>query len=265
MVGEEAKTKIPIYQNYIDRGFDPQKHVLQSYGTGWQSAQFLSQERQLFGAPGGFMHNWDLETNIRNIFVAGDATYASDCAGYACTTGRWAGAHAAEASRSASQLPVDRDKIHDTIAKAYAPLDVNNGYDWRELNLAVSKAMQNYCGGLKCDETLIQGLDLIHQLRDTGLKELSASNPHELVRIHEISDIIDVCELILESSLARKASAPSLFFERTDSNDSLSQDENCYIVIRNENGDVKTRRIPHGFYGDLSFNYEKHNMGGIRK
>ncbi len=38
MVGEEAKTKIPIYQNYTERGFDPEKHMLQSYGTGWQSA-----------------------------------------------------------------------------------------------------------------------------------------------------------------------------------------------------------------------------------
>ena len=32
MVGEEAKTKIPIYQNYTDRGFDPEQHMLQSYG-----------------------------------------------------------------------------------------------------------------------------------------------------------------------------------------------------------------------------------------
>ena len=52
MVGEEAKTKIPILQNYTERGFDPQKHRLQSYGTGWQSANFLEQERQFFGAPG---------------------------------------------------------------------------------------------------------------------------------------------------------------------------------------------------------------------
>lgn len=42
MVGEEAKTKIPIYQNYTDRGFDLRKHMLQSYGTGWQSAKYAS-------------------------------------------------------------------------------------------------------------------------------------------------------------------------------------------------------------------------------
>ena len=48
MVGEEAKTKIPIYENYKERGFDPEKHMLQSYGTGWQSASFLEQERAVF-------------------------------------------------------------------------------------------------------------------------------------------------------------------------------------------------------------------------
>lgn len=72
MVGEEGKTKIPILQNYTERGFDPAKHCLQSYGTGWQSAAFLTQERQLFGAPGGIMHDWDLKTNIDGIYAAGD-------------------------------------------------------------------------------------------------------------------------------------------------------------------------------------------------
>lgn len=71
MVGQEAKTNVPIYKNYNDRGFDPAKHMLQSYGTGWQSANFLDQERQFFGAPGGILHNWDLMTNIENVYAAG--------------------------------------------------------------------------------------------------------------------------------------------------------------------------------------------------
>ena len=98
MVGEEGKTKVPIYQNYNKRGFDPSKHMLQSYGTGWQSANFLDQERQFFGAPGGIMHDWNLMTNIENVFAGGDQLYASDCAGFACATGYYAGRKAAEAA-----------------------------------------------------------------------------------------------------------------------------------------------------------------------
>ena len=41
MVGQEGKTQVPVLQNYTERGFDPEKHALQSYGTGWKSASFL--------------------------------------------------------------------------------------------------------------------------------------------------------------------------------------------------------------------------------
>ena len=59
MVGEEGRTKIPVLKYYTEKGFDPEKHMLQSYGTGWQSANFLGQERQLFGAPGGVITELD--------------------------------------------------------------------------------------------------------------------------------------------------------------------------------------------------------------
>ncbi|MEI3199718.1 MAG: hypothetical protein V8S12_04835 [Lachnospiraceae bacterium] len=104
MVGEEAKTKIPIYQNYTERGFDPQKHMLQSYGTGWQSANFLEQERQFFGAPGGILNDWDLKTNIDGIYAAGDQLYASDCAGFACATGYYAGRKASDYAKRKQSL-----------------------------------------------------------------------------------------------------------------------------------------------------------------
>ena len=103
MVGEEGKTKIPVLQNFTERGFDPVKHRLQSYGTGWQSASFLPQERQLFGAPGGVMHDWDLKTNIDGIYAAGDQLFASDCCGFAAATGYYAGRKAAEYAEKAAQ------------------------------------------------------------------------------------------------------------------------------------------------------------------
>ncbi len=53
MVGQEGKTKIPIFGKYTEAGFDPNKDRLQSYGDGWQSATFSPHERQLFGLPGG--------------------------------------------------------------------------------------------------------------------------------------------------------------------------------------------------------------------
>ena len=34
------------------------------------SANFLEQERQFLELPGGILHNWDLMTNIENVYAA---------------------------------------------------------------------------------------------------------------------------------------------------------------------------------------------------
>ena len=260
MVGEEAKTRVPIYENYTARGFDPQKHVLQSYGTGWQSAAFLEQERQLFGAPGGVMHDWNLETNIANVFAAGDTLYASDCAGHACTTGYWAGEHAAAAAQKAEFKKPDQSFILGEKDRLLKPLTVRDGLDWREVNAAAAKAMQNYCGGIKCDDLLMQGLDLIHDLQKET-EHIQARNPHELTRVHEVCDILSVSELILEACLHRKADCPPLFFKRSDSLNTKKEAERCYLVLCKEENHVKVRHVPLQFYGDLTENYEKHRNG----
>ena len=124
MVGEEGKTKIPILENYTKRGFDPAKHMLQSYGNGWQSAAFLAQERQLFGAPGGIMHDWDLKTNIDGIYAAGDQLFASDCCGFAAATGYYAGRKAADSTEGIPEAEPDRLETEAEKKRLYAPLYV---------------------------------------------------------------------------------------------------------------------------------------------
>ena len=261
MVGEEAKTRVPVYENYTARGFDPEKHLLQSYGNGWQSASFLMQERQLFGAPGGVMHDWNLETSIRNVFAAGDMLFASDCAGHACTTGHWAGRHAAYASENTELLPCDREEINSERERLLHPLTVKDGMDWRELNAALAKAMQNYCGGVKNDDLLNQGIRLVKELKEEALPLVSAANPHELVRLHEVSDILDVSQLILEACLARSASSAPLYFERSDSRDENAEAEDGFITIRRENGEIRKGFVPHTYAGDMTEGYEKHKRG----
>ncbi|MBQ1312404.1 MAG: FAD-binding protein [Blautia sp.] len=287
MVGEEAKTKIPIYQNYTERGFDPRKHMLQSYGTGWQSASFLEQERQFFGAPGGLMHDWDLSTNIPGIYAAGDQLYASDCAGFACATGHYAGRKAAayaesQGHGSGETFPVQgqeetgkvsgpdassfsssslEEQIQAEMERLYAPLLVNpeEGISWKELNSAISKGMQNYCGGVKCDELLSEGLDLLEGFSQSEAKAMYARNPHELMRVHEVLDILEVAKLVLHASLSRKSSSRPLCFQRSDHPEPDPEKDRHHIVIRQENGTVMTRDVPLDFFGDLKSEYEARN------
>ena len=265
MVGEEAKTKIPIFQNYTERGFDPEKHMLQSYGTGWQSASFLDQERQFFGAPGGIMHDWDLKTNIDGIYAAGDQLYASDCAGFACATGYYAGRKASAYAKTVELADFNRADADAEKKRLYAPLyvDRENGMGWKELNMAISKAMQNYCGGVKCEALLKEGLDLLQSFERDIVPELVADNPHDLMRTHEVLDILTVAQLVLHACLARKSSSAPLCFTRSDYPEMDPVEDRKHIVIHQENGQAVTRIVPLNFFGKLKDEYEKRNQDYI--
>ncbi len=267
MVGEEGKTKIPILENYNARGFDPEEHLLQSYGTGWQSAAFLAQERQLFGAPGGIITDWDLKTNIDGIYAAGDQLYASDCCGFAAATGYYAGRKAAAYAKTVELGAVSQEDVDREKARLYAPLYVENGMDWRELNMAIAKAMQNYCGGIKCRDLLEEGLSLLESYERDAVPALSCANPHELMRAHEVMDILEVCKLIINACLLRESSSRPLCFERSDFPETDPKKDNHFITIRQENGKIIKGEVPHDYYGDLKTEYEKRNqdyIGGER-
>ena len=134
---------------------------------------------------------------------------------------------------------------------------------WKELNMAISKAMQNYCGGVKCDALLLEGLDLLQSFEQEIVPKLAASNPHDLMRIHEVLDILTVSQLVLHASLARKSSSAPLFFCRSDYPEMDPQQDRHHIVIRQENGKAVTRNVPLNYFGDLQTEYEKRNMDYI--
>ncbi|MGN0159459.1 MAG: FAD-dependent oxidoreductase [Brotaphodocola sp.] len=265
MVGEEGKTKIPILKNYTERGFDPTRHMLQSYGNGWQSAAFLPQERQLFGAPGGIMHDWDLKTNIDGIYAAGDQLFASDCCGFACATGYYAGRKAAKAADSVEYGEIDRTFCDAEKERLYHPMQVEDGMSWKELNMAISKAMQNYCGGVKCKDLLLEGLDLLKYYETEMVPQISAENPHELMRVHEVFDILTVAQMILHACLLRESSSAPLCFERSDFPQMDPPEDDHFITIRlDEEGNVVKGVVPKGYFGDLQTEYEKRNQDYIR-
>ena len=263
MVGQEAKTNVPILKNYTERGFDPTKHALQSYGSGWQSASFLPQERQFFGAPGGIMHDWDLKTNIDGIYAAGDQLFASDCAGHACATGHYAGRKAADYAASVELQDIDTRDVDAERERLYAPMYRSEGVTWKELNQAIAKAMQNYCGGVKCRDLMLEGLDLLKTYREEIVPQLYCFNPHDLMRTHEVLDILDVSEMVLHACLMRESSSKPLCFERGDFPGLDPERDRHFITIRQEDGKPVRGVVEHDYFGDLKAEYEKRNRDYI--
>lgn len=265
MVGQEGRTQVPVYRYYTEKGFDPEKDMLQSYGTGWQSANFLGQERQLFGAPGGVITDWNLMTNIEGVFAAGDQLYAMDCGGAASATGYYAGRKAADHSELVGFEPLDRNQIETEKQRLYAPLLTESGMSWKELNFAISKCMQNYCGEIKSEELLSEGLDLLKSYEEKYVPQLHCDNPHELMRTHEVLDILEVSKMILEACRMRKSSSEPLSFKRSDYPEVDPIEDRKYITIRREGDKVVKGEVPLDYYGDVKEQYEKYNQDYIQK
>ena len=123
--------------------------------------------------------------------------------------------------------------------------------------------MQNYCGGVKCEALMREGLDLLKQYETEFIPLLSARNPHELMRIHEVCDILTVAQLVLHASLARKASSATLCFKRSDYPEQESRPH--HIVISRHGDSVSTRDVPLDFFGRLKDEYEARNQDYIRE
>jgi succinate dehydrogenase/fumarate reductase flavoprotein subunit len=259
MVGEEGKTKIPILLNYTELGFNPERDVIQCYGTGWKSAEFLPDERQLFGLPGGFLNDWELRSNLEGLFVAGDSLYASNCYGHAAATGHYAGRHCAQYAKRIGKAFPDKLQVRSERERILRPLNNNptDSIGWKELNLGISKVMKNYCGELKYDDLLKTGLQQLEDFGQNVLSRTFAYNPHELMRLLEVYDILTVSSIILNACLLRKSSSKPLNFIKPGQPEKA--DDHKLITLRQVNGSIISTELKVDFYGGLRENYEKNN------
>jgi len=257
MVGEEGKTRIPVHNNYLNAGFDPDKDMLKSYGQGWKSALFKENERQLFGLPGGLFNDWSLRTNLEGLYAAGDQLFASNCFGHAAATGDYAARHAWNYAKKSRFNSIDEAQIQLERKRIYASVMNTEGISWKNINIELSGLMQEYCGAVKNENKLSTGLSKISELKIIANNKLKSENPHELTRSLEVLSILTNAEIILHSCLARKASSKHLHFLRSDYPDNDPPEWHKFITIyQKDNGDIRHNSYPINYYGDLKTEYE---------
>lgn len=208
------------------------------------------------------MNDWNLMTNIPGLFVAGDSLFSSNCFGHAAATGGYAGRKAADyaVSQPSVQTPY-QPQIDAEKERVYRPLyNDPQGPSWKELNEATAKAMQNYCGEIKRDELLQSGVELLSRYEKEIAPTAYAANPHELVRLLEVYDILTVSQIILQACLSRHQTCEKLEFYRSDDD---GREKAPFIVIRNDGEKVLSREVPLDYAGDIKENYEKYNRDYI--
>jgi succinate dehydrogenase/fumarate reductase flavoprotein subunit len=256
MVGNEGKTRIPIYDTYTKAGFDPDKDMLQApvmFPEAYQVSNFwggvpIPHLRSLAG--GGFLVDWDLRTSLDGLYAAGGfPVFGSGCHGESQTTGRYTGRKAAIYARTASEPSVNRKQVEAEKARAYGPVKQSkNGVGWKELNYAIARVMQDYCGKYKNEGTLNLGLRLLNELKGNEAASAYASNPHELGRTLECFSLMTLGEMIMQASLARKCSSVYLDFYRLDYPEMDPPEWEKLLPIRQEENKVKVRELPLDFH-----------------
>jgi len=274
MVGSEGKTRIPIYDMFSKAGFDPEKDMLQapvmpleSYSHACMWAAHAKTPSWIRMADGAYMVDWDLRTSLEGLYAGSSSTtYGGGCHGESHTTGRYAGRKAALYAGTVSQLDADQGQVEAERARVYAPVRRDKtGIGWKEVNAAISRVIQDYCGEHRNEQTLQNGLRLLNELRTNELAEASASNPHELGRLMECSSLIDYGEAMMHSSLARKGSNSILGFNRLDYPEMDSPEWNKLLACSQVDGEVHARELPLDYFlqepyaSTLDENYQAHS------
>lgn len=261
MVGNEGKTRIPVMRTYMASGFDPERDMLQTYdflrGHGMREP-VLPQERTFGeqGACGGMLVDWDLMSNLPGLFAAGDLVFGGQDHSHAATTGRYAGARAALYARRNPLLPVDADQLARERERACAPLRATpDGPDWKELNAASARVMQNYCSEPKNAQLLALAEHWLADLEANEAPRVRAENPHQLMRVLEVQDILTCCRMIVAACRARRASSEFLHFKRLDYPQIDPPEWHRWIVIRRQGDDVAVSDRPIAFWGDFEAGY----------
>ena len=258
MVGNEGKTRIPIYDTYTKAGFDPDKDMLQapvmppegySHSNFWGAAINAPPNVRSLGG-GGYLLDWNLRTNLEGLYAAAGGTiFGGGCHGESHTTGqirrqarRRLCPHRAGTCRRPHQIEAEKERAYSALKQS------KEGNGWKEINVAIARIMRDYCGAYKNELTLNLGLRLLDELKTTELASAYASNPHELGRLLECHSLIAMGELVMKASLERKASNSMLGFTRLDYPQMDPPEWNKLLPVRQENNKVKARDLPLDFH-----------------
>ncbi len=254
MLGEESTTK-NIIDSYGKAGFDPAKHLLQNYN--FIEGTSPSQWRTAGG--GGPIVDWELKSTLDGLYVAGEQVFSAGDHSFAASTGRYAGRKAAAYAGQIGGGKISPEQVALEKARVYAPVKRSDGIDWKELHAGIARAMRYFCSEFKTESLLKMGLDALKEIEEVHVPRLYALDPHKLMRSIEDLSLLEHGRIILNASLARRASSQMLNFFRIDYPQNDPPEWNKFVTVKMENGRFKAGELPLNYFGDMKASYEAHN------
>ena len=273
MLAHEGKCRVPIYKNFTQAGFDPAHDLLQypvaDYGkypinSSWGAP--VNTPANWRSGGGGLLTDWRFQsTSLPGLFGAGGSPlFGAGCHGESQTSGRYAGRQAAVFAGENPAVEPDRAQIDSEKARVYAPIGRKGGdVGWKELNYALARVMQDYCGDMLTEEILELGIKRLDDLLTTEGERTYVTNPHELARLNECFNLIEKGKAHMQAAKARKCSLSVLNFNRIDYPEVDPPEWHCHMALSQKDGKVRARKVPVDYYlqepysSDLEENYRK--------
>jgi succinate dehydrogenase/fumarate reductase flavoprotein subunit len=254
MLGEESTTR-NLTRSYEKGGFDPAKHLLMNYNfiEGTSPSHWINAGR------GGPVIDWDLKSSLDGLYIAGESLFAAGDHSWAASTGRYAGRKAAAYAAGINRAPVSSDQVALEKARVYAPVNREDGIDWKELHAGIARALQYFGSEHKTTLMLNLGLEALQEVAEVHVPRLYALDPHKLMRSVEDLNLLTHAQIILYASLARQASSRVLNFFRIDYPQIDPPEWNKFVTVKLENNQVKAGSLALTYWGDLKAGYEAHN------
>jgi adenylylsulfate reductase subunit A len=186
----------------------------------------------------GIMIDEQTRSTLPGLFGAGDCADQMRCS-HVCTTGGYlAGKMAAEHSREFQQEKVDVSQAQELKDRIYAPLRASGAVSQRKFEDTMRKMLWLNAGPARNEHSLNVALEKLEQL-EKHYGEVAARNYHELMRVQESNQILQVAKLMCHASLARKETRFGFYHHRTDYPET-NPDLDGQIVVEKTAGGVKT-------------------------
>jgi succinate dehydrogenase/fumarate reductase flavoprotein subunit len=164
------------------------------------------------------------ETTVPGLYAAGDMacvphnyllgamTYGEICAENALGYLRAVSGGAADGGEEAYELP---EQIDAERTRLWRPMERGSGVPPHQYEYKVRRLVNDYLQPPKTANRMNHGLSLFERAQEE-LDEVSATNPHELMRFVEAGFIRDCAEMAARASLYRTESRWGLYHHRLD-------------------------------------------------
>ena len=186
----------------------------------------------------GVWINEHAETTIRGLYAAGDlACVPHNYMLGAFVYGKIAGESAADYCTSTSLAEIDEVQVETEFARVQAPLLRKGGLPPLQVEYKLRRMVNDYLQPPKVTRKMEIGLARFEEIR-ADLDQLSARDPHELMRALEVHAIRDCAEMAARASLYRTESRWGLYHNRVDYPDRNDRDWFVHVQVKKINGEM---------------------------